>query len=257
MEENVADSLLANKYFMGIQEKLPRQGPGLDELTLKALEKVQKLSEIFVVLDVACGVGMQTCCLAKALPKAKIQAIDIHEPFIQKLKDKTKEPQFSNIVVEKVSMFEMGAKFPPDSFDLIWSEGALYIMGIEKALVEARKILKKKGFLVFSDLCYITKDPIPLEVSQYLKEEGAEVIHYEDSIKKMKELEYEVIDSFILPSEAWTKYYYDPMREEIKINREKNIEEKAQETYKMMEREIEMFQKFIKYASYVFFVLRK
>ena len=36
--------------------------------------------------------------------------------------------------------------FPKDSFDLVWSEGALYQMGFENGLKKCKEFLKKNGY---------------------------------------------------------------------------------------------------------------
>jgi SAM-dependent methyltransferase len=42
-------------------------------------------------------------------------------------------------------------EMPPESFDLIWSEGALYNIGIENALRICHGLLHPGGYLAFTD----------------------------------------------------------------------------------------------------------
>ena len=69
-----ADSRLF-EIFLEVQSGLPRQSPGCDESTLKALSLCPKLPDQPTILDVGCGPGMQTIALAKAV-SGQITAVD-------------------------------------------------------------------------------------------------------------------------------------------------------------------------------------
>ena len=56
--------------------------------------------------------------------------------------------------------------FPDGRFDLIWSEGAVYIMGFDKALVKWRPLAKPGGYLVVSELSWFRPDP-PAEIRDF------------------------------------------------------------------------------------------
>lgn len=62
------------EVFLEVYGTLPRAGPGGDEHTRRALELVPGDAPR-VVLDVGCGPGAQTLCLARALPQARILAV--------------------------------------------------------------------------------------------------------------------------------------------------------------------------------------
>ena len=61
------ESLELMEVFLDVQRGLPRQGPGCDESTQKALALCVGLPENPAVLDIGCGTGMQTVALAQAL----------------------------------------------------------------------------------------------------------------------------------------------------------------------------------------------
>jgi len=52
------------------------------------------------------------------------------------------------------------------SFDVIWSEGAIYNMGFEKELSLWRIYLKDKGYMAVSEILWLA-DTRPEEFSQY------------------------------------------------------------------------------------------
>jgi hypothetical protein len=49
--------------------------------------------------------------------------------------------------------------FTQGSFDLIWAEASAYIMGVEQALEQWRPYLSDEGYLVISDLVWLSKNP--------------------------------------------------------------------------------------------------
>jgi ubiquinone/menaquinone biosynthesis C-methylase UbiE len=111
---------------------LPRKGPGDNQSTKKAFSYLKELPLEPCILDVGCGSGMQTLELAR-LSNGKILALDNYQPYLDELLKKAKNVNFTNnIHVINQSMFVM--KFNANSFDIIWSEGAAYIYGFEKAL---------------------------------------------------------------------------------------------------------------------------
>ena len=118
--------------FLDVQRGLPRQGPGCDESTLEALSLCSGLPGAPAILDVGCGPGMQTVALAKAV-HGRLTAVDINHEYLGELRRRAKDAGVANhIDIHAVDMNELTAA--PASFDAIWSEGAAYIMGFERAL---------------------------------------------------------------------------------------------------------------------------
>ena len=139
------------EIFWDVQRGLPRQGPGSEASTLEALALCAGLPERLALLDIGCGPGMQTVALAKALADGHLMAVDIHQEYLDELKERAKAAR----VAERIDILagDMHAlPFPPQSFDLIWSEGAAYIMGFGKALVAGKRFLKTNGYIAVSEL---------------------------------------------------------------------------------------------------------
>ena len=118
--------------FRELTEGLPRQAPGSAAATLRALGLVRGLPTSPRILDVGCGPGAQTIELARAT-NGWIVAVDIRQRFLDELTERAAAagvlPQVTTI---NTSMFDMD--FADASFDLIWSEGAIYIQGFAAGL---------------------------------------------------------------------------------------------------------------------------
>ena len=68
--------------FFELFTGLPRQGPGDDASTLKALALVPDVGPDTRVLDLGCGTGRQTRTLAGGSP-ARFVGIDNHLPYVE------------------------------------------------------------------------------------------------------------------------------------------------------------------------------
>ncbi len=126
--------------FRELTEGLSRQGPGSPETTLHALDLARGLPPRPQILDVGCGPGLQTIELARATG-GRIVAVDIRQRFLDELTERASAagviPQVTTV---KTSMLDMD--FADASFDLIWSEGAIYIAGFAAGLGAWRRFLK-------------------------------------------------------------------------------------------------------------------
>ena len=97
------------------------------------------------ILDVGCGSGIPTIALAK-LSDGKIIGIDTDQRLLDRLGKRAEELGLSNrVFTKRCSLFDID--FPDETFDIIWAEGTINIIGFEKSLKQWRFLLKTKGFL--------------------------------------------------------------------------------------------------------------
>lgn len=104
--------------------------------------------------------------------------------------------------------------FDNASFDLIWSEGAVYIMGFENALKTFRPLLKNKGCIAISEICWFT-DTRPNEFERFWNDNYSEMKTQKQKIRDIENVGYELIDSFKLPQHCWITNYYEPIEKII------------------------------------------
>jgi SAM-dependent methyltransferase len=135
--------------FYRIFESLFRQGPGCREATHKAFLHLPPLPDDAAILDIGCGSGAQTRNLA-AVTSGTITAVDNHQPFLDAIAAWADQNGLQGrIRTIRASMDNL--PFEPGQFDLIWSEGAIFIMGFEQGLTAWRQLVKRGGCLVVSD----------------------------------------------------------------------------------------------------------
>ena len=137
------------EIFFEVFEALPRQGPGNRDCAAKALRLCGGLPHSPLVLDLGCGAGGQTLHIAD-LTSGSITAIDAHAPSIERLKETVVARGLLGRVQAQVGDM-VHLEQPAESFDLIWSEGALYNIGIENGLRICHGLLRPGGYLAFTD----------------------------------------------------------------------------------------------------------
>ena len=141
--------------FFEIFNSLPRQGPGTTEATQKAFRTILKLQSIHRILDIGCGTGAQTLDLGR-ITDARILALDNHFQFIKNLQNHARNMGPSEKIKGVVGdMFSLS--FINQKFNLIWSEGAIYIIGFNRGLKEWRDLLRPFGYMAVTEVIWIKK----------------------------------------------------------------------------------------------------
>jgi ubiquinone/menaquinone biosynthesis C-methylase UbiE len=240
-------------YFLEVYGTLPRAGPGSDELTRRAFEMIPSLPDSPRILDVGCGPGMQTVELLR-ICAGSVVALD----FLPEMIDRTNAAADSAGVSGRLETVVQDMKemtFPESSFDVIWSEGAIYNIGFETGLKEFKSVLKPGGYVAVSEAVWLKPHP-PTEAVQFWQD-YPEIDTVVAKLEVIKRTGYEVLDHFVLPGSAWTDQYYDPMERRIaeKENAWSGIPE-AEAVLSEAKNEISVFRKYSDYFSYAFFIMR-
>lgn len=198
--------------FFEVYEHLPRQGPGDRASALRALSLCGDLPDRPAVLDLGCGVGGQTLFLAERTG-GTILAMDRHAPSVARLEAAIAARGLSERVRAVVGdMAEPG--LPAESVDLIWSEGALYNLGLDRALAVCADLLRPGGYLAFTDAIWRKDDP-PAELKAGFEQDYPTMGRLEDDLARIHASGLELVGHFTLPDEAWWTDFYAPMERRI------------------------------------------
>ncbi len=242
------------EIFLDVQRGLPRQGPGCDESTLKALSLCRGLPPRPAVLDIGCGPGMQTVALAKAC-NGLITAVDVFQEYLDALQVRAEAAGVAERI-ETLTADMSALPFGPESFDLIWAEGSAYIMGFETALVAWRRFLRPAGCIAASELVWLRPDP-PAEVTEFFASEYPAMADVETNVETVRQCGYEPLGHFTLPDAAWWEHYYTPLAAKLPTLRERYAgDDAALGIIATTEREIDMRRRFGDWYGYAFFVGR-
>ncbi len=242
------------ELLINLHKDNKRQGPGSEEVTKKALQLIGK-KDFRHIVDIGCGTGGQTLTLAKHLA-GHITAVDLFTEFLAKLKARVIEDGLqSRITTRQASMEDL--PFEAESFDLIWSEGAIYIMGFNKGINEWQKLLKPGGYIAVSELSWTTAER-PSEVSQYWQKNYAEIDTISNKIKQLEKAGYSPIAHFVLTESCWLDNYYIPLQahHEEFLKRYDHAPD-AREIIELEKEEFEFYKKYKDYFSYGFYIAQK
>jgi ubiquinone/menaquinone biosynthesis C-methylase UbiE len=205
----------------------------LCKYTRKAFYSLPKL-ENPLILDIGCGSGVPTIELAK-LCDCRIVALDNDSSQLKLLERKLKEQGFTDRV-EVLNRSITDMNFDAERFDVIWSEGSIFVIGFKKGLKKWRDFLKPGGFMAVHD-------------------ERRDV---EEKLRYIPHCGYRLLDYFILDRDIWWREYCSPLERELQKIRERYPDKpEVLKKFKKEQGEIDLFKKDPGKFESVFFVLQK
>lgn len=246
---------MLDAFFWEVHSGLAREGPGDDESTRRAFAMMTELPASPRILDVGCGPGAQTLALAQ-LTDATITAVDTHQPFLDELNRHAYERGFGNrITTINASMKNL--PFDDQSFDLIWSEGAMYMMGFREGLTAWKRCLKPRGYIAVTEPCWLKpENDIPNEARNEWKNDYPAIATVDKLLPIVAETGYREVGHFVLPPSSWWNYY-GPMEARINTLRTKYRDDpKALRRLAELQSEIDGYRRYGEYYSYLFVVMQ-
>jgi ubiquinone/menaquinone biosynthesis C-methylase UbiE len=185
------------------------------------------------ILDVGCGSGIPAIELAK-LSNGKIIAIDINLNLLNKLDKRIQaEGLTKRIFTENCSLFNID--FPDETFDIIWAEGSIHIIGFEFGLKQWRHLLKPGGFLVVHD--------------------GIKEVS--NKLKNLPNFGYMLFNHFALLKDVWWKNYFQLLEQLINNWHKKTETEESRKLLESYQNEVNMFKKNPKENASAFYIFQK
>jgi len=250
-------------FYEIFDNSLPRQGPGSTESTLKALDLLARVDprlekdykEEIKVLDIGCGTGAQTIQLAKRL-NGKITALDNHKSILDEL-GRNAETEGVNDKIQ-ILQKDMNKLSPDDGlYDLVWSEGAFFIMGFREGCTKCDVLLEPGGLMAVSDIAWFRPDP-PEECKKFLAEECSFMVDTETNLATVKECGYRLINNLRLPESDWIVNYYDPLVKRLQLLRDKYFDNPERIVMiNSVYKEIEIYRKYSDYYGYDFYLVKR
>ena len=242
-------------YFYEIYETIPRQGPGDRESTERALHLLPPLTPSRRILDIGCGSGAQTIDLAQTT-EAQIVAVDNHPPFVSRLARRAAEVGLGEQIAAQVGDMN-DLQFPDGSFDVIWSEGSIFIIGFAKGLSAWRRLLAPGGYMVVSEFCWFHNDP-PGELQELFLDGCSDVGDVEARRKAVADNGYRLLGDFVLSEKGWWENYYVPLGKCLERFRNLHAgEPEALDVASRSQHEIDLYRKHVGAFGYVFFVMQR
>ena len=232
---------------------LAQGAPGSDASTLRALDGVPGRDTVRRVLDLGVGHGRTTFTLARALPDARVTAVEIHAPFVERMAAHAREAGVADRVhavcgdMESVDVAE-------GSMDLVWAEGSIYVMGMERALAAWRPWIRPGGCVAFSDFVWWT-DVRSKEAGEFWAVEYPDMASEVMIRTRAEAAGYRVVGSFRMPQDAHDAYYV-PLEARV-AELSGRAEADVSNVLENLRTEIDVARRFSDEAGYTFFVLQR
>lgn len=243
------------ELLMELHLGTPRQGPGERASTHRALALCAGLPAEPDILDMGCGSGAQTLDLALATD-GRITAVDVYAPQVATLERAVARHGLGDRVAAMVADMRTLA-LPPASFDLVWCEGAVFIMGFDQGLRAWRDLLRPGGYCAVSELCWLASDP-PREAAEFLLGLYPPMRDVQGNLDAAHGLGFETAGHFTLPPRAWIEEYLEPLRARLASFREAHAgDPEALELAARIDEERDCYYRFQRFYGYEFFVFRR
>jgi SAM-dependent methyltransferase len=197
---------------------------------------------------------MQTLDLAQ-LSAGTIVAVDNHQPYLDALESTIRQHGFSGRVhIMNQDMSELD--FEKGSFDVIWSEGAIYIMGFENGIRAWKRFLKHGGYMAVTELSWLRPDA-PKEAEQFWARAYPAMKTLHGNLEIIRETGLQVVGHFVLPDSAWWETYYLPLEQNLaRFRRKYDGDENAIRLADTEQMEIDLFRRYSDYYGYVFYLMQ-
>jgi SAM-dependent methyltransferase len=192
------DALLVDLYG-----DLDHAGPGSAADTRRALA-LTGLAGPLRVLDIGCGPGAASLVLLEALPEATVTGTDLMAPFlataVRRVAAAGQGDRFRTVDADMRAL-----PFPAGSFDLLWCEGAAYIMGVPEALAAWRPLLGAGGRLAFTEAVWLTDQPSGRARAIF---QGYPAMTDVAGVRqRIADAGWRLIGDFVISKAAWARYY--------------------------------------------------
>ncbi|MBD3306243.1 methyltransferase domain-containing protein [candidate division KSB3 bacterium] len=243
------------EIFLEIHQDMPRQGPGNFDATRRAFAMLADLPPRPTILDIGCGPGKQTLELSQ-LTEGRIVAIDMHQPYLDTLAENARRAGVTERI-EVVQRDMHALEVEAETYDLIWAEGSIYLIGFAQGLRTWKPFLKPGGYLAATELTWLNPNA-PAEVKAFWEEEYPAMQTREHNLRIIQEAGYTLVGHFPLPESAWWEDYYTPLEQRLTAFRKQYADDSdAQTVIDAEQTEIDMYRNYADYYGYVFYVIQK
>lgn len=234
-------------FYAGVK----RKGPGSEASTLKALSLLNHMAPNPQIVEFGCGTGTASIPLAQSQP-CRVTAVDIHQPFLDELNSIAIQKGLQERITTVCA--DMGnPPFPNRTFDLIWSEAAIYNIGFERGLRLWKPLLRSSGYIVISEVVWLTSGP-PHKAKEFWDSEYPAMTTLDDNLHMLENSGFDPVGHFILPSTDWQNYY-GPLQEHVTEFRSHNSANAAAQTFAdSVQQEIDLWNEFGESYGYAFFL---
>ena len=181
--------------------------------------------------------------------------MDFLPSFLDVLRQRAQAQGLGRIITLEASMDAL--PFTDASFDVIWSEGAVYNMGFEAGIAAWKRFLKPGGKLVLSEITWTTAAR-PQTITDYWTAQYPEIDTASAKLAVLERHGYRPEGYFLLPFCCWQEHYYGPLRERFPAFLDRHGHSpQAAAIVAAEEEEMALYQRYGQFYSYGMYVAAK
>ncbi len=248
--EPTQDELIA--ALIELHVGLERQGPGDPDFTAFILGGLPELPARPRIADLGCGAGAGALPLAAAY-RCRIRAVDFARPFLKQMMARA-QAQGLDAFIEPVEAEIGNLGWDPGCLALLRCEGAAYNIGFDHALECWQPLLAPRGIAVLSEMNYFHDDPPPA-LRGFMTLAYPPIRTEADIAGAVTAAGFELLGVHRLPTSAWWRNYYDPLRARI-ASPGKPVDAAMRAVIDETEHEMRMFENFADDYGYTYYVMR-
>ena len=205
----------------------------LAKYSRKALRMIPEIEKPRI-LDIGCGSGVSTLELAR-LTDWEITGLDIDQNALDRLNRKIEKAGLSDrFKILNCSLLDM--EFPDESFDIVWSEGSIFVIGFKKGLQEWKRLIRPGGFMVVHD----------------------EMGNVKEKLEQISSCGYELLGYFMLDTDIWWKEYFAPLEKLVTETKTKYADDReVLKALNQAQSELDFFRKAPERNRSVCFVMKR
>ncbi|MFC7705093.1 class I SAM-dependent methyltransferase [Plastorhodobacter daqingensis] len=222
---------MSDRAFFTIHSGLKREGPGGPD-SLNAALRVAAPPRNARILDAGCGPGPDIATLLDHAPEGHVMALDLHADFIERVAAAWAGD-------DRVTARQGDMADPGGPYDLIWSAGAIYQLGITPTLQAWRAALAPGGKVAFTDIAWRRPDPSP-EARAFWQSYPA-MTDAEGIAAQVRAAGFRLVHQAFVPDSEWEAYYAPLARRVAQLRAEGPDADLAQELDET-EREIALWR---------------
>lgn len=193
---------------------LDQHAPGSDASSRRALGLALEgfRLPLRTIADLGCGSG-RTSLLLAAETGARVTALDRDPAMLAKLRAAARRGGLA-ARIRTVQGDLRALRLRRGGYDLLWSEGAIYIAGLEAGLNAWRAFLRPGGRLVFSELRRLRPDP-PAAARAFWDAAYPACDTPEAAEAAIERAGLRLVSRFTLPEADWLDGYYIPLKASV------------------------------------------